>query len=111
MCAYDVALSTMLSVPLPSHAVLIYDLFDTSLKIWRYPKSRRVAVKLDDEVMGRGVAECEVGQIVEKGLIAAGMKMEDVVLSPAAIALVVQEEREEPRKEKCESMRDVIGMK
>ncbi|KAH7820946.1 uncharacterized protein MONOS_9152 [Monocercomonoides exilis] len=45
----------------------IYDLFDQSLQIWCSPQSRRVAVKLDDEVMRRGVAVCEVGQIVEKG--------------------------------------------
>ncbi|KAH7828883.1 uncharacterized protein MONOS_13297 [Monocercomonoides exilis] len=45
--------------------------------------------------MGRGVAVCEVGEIVEKGLDAAGLRMEDVVLSPAAIALAVLEEREE----------------
>ncbi|KAH7832525.1 uncharacterized protein MONOS_5454 [Monocercomonoides exilis] len=42
--------------------------------------------------MGRGIAVCEVGEIVEKGLSAAGLRMEDVVLLPAAIALVVLEE-------------------
>ncbi|KAH7820202.1 uncharacterized protein MONOS_8809 [Monocercomonoides exilis] len=73
----------------------IYDLFDPSLQIWRSPQSRRVEVKLDEEVMGRGVAVCEVGKIEEKGLSAAGLRMEDVVLSPAAIALAVLEEREE----------------
>eukprot|EP00770_Monocercomonoides_exilis_P011996 MONOS_11938.1-p1 / transcript=MONOS_11938.1 / gene=MONOS_11938 / organism=Monocercomonoides_exilis_PA203 / gene_product=flagellar associated protein / transcript_product=flagellar associated protein / location=Mono_scaffold00628:4-3414(-) / protein_length=1023 / sequence_SO=supercontig / SO=protein_coding / is_pseudo=false len=126
-CAYDVALSAMLSVPLvaplPSLAASvgtksgskrifaaadvnafpsIYDLFDPSLLpsaiarlVSRSPQSRRVVVKLDDEVMGRGIAVCEVGGIVEKGLDAAGLRMEDVVLSPAAIALAVLEEREE----------------
>ncbi|KAH7826853.1 uncharacterized protein MONOS_13852 [Monocercomonoides exilis] len=73
----------------------IYDLFVPSLQIWRSQQSRLVVVKLDDEVMGRGVAVCEVGEIVEKGLDAAGLRMEDVVLSPAAIALDVLEEREE----------------
>eukprot|EP00770_Monocercomonoides_exilis_P016597 MONOS_16565.1-p1 / transcript=MONOS_16565.1 / gene=MONOS_16565 / organism=Monocercomonoides_exilis_PA203 / gene_product=IQ domain-containing protein H / transcript_product=IQ domain-containing protein H / location=Mono_scaffold01866:30-1708(-) / protein_length=472 / sequence_SO=supercontig / SO=protein_coding / is_pseudo=false len=127
VCAYDVALSAMLSVPLvaplPSLAASvgtksgskrifaaadvnafpsIYDLFDPSLLpsaiarlVSRSPQSRRVVVKLDDEVMGRGIAVCEVGGIVEKGLSAAGLRMEDVVLSPAAIALAVLEEREE----------------
>ncbi|KAH7815543.1 uncharacterized protein MONOS_7160 [Monocercomonoides exilis] len=119
-CAHDVALSGMLLVPLvgplPSLAApvgtksgskrifsaadvnafpSIYDLFNPSLQIWRSPQSRRVVVKLDDEVMGREVAVCEVGGIVEKGLSAAGLRMEDVVLSPAAIALAVLEEREE----------------
>ncbi|KAH7820374.1 uncharacterized protein MONOS_6247 [Monocercomonoides exilis] len=41
------------------------------------------------------VAVCEVEEIVEKGLSAAGLRMEDVVLPPAAIALAVLEEREE----------------
>ncbi|KAH7823487.1 uncharacterized protein MONOS_9868 [Monocercomonoides exilis] len=72
----------------------IYDLFDPSLQMWRSTQSGRVVVKLDDEVMGRGVAVCEVGEIVEKGLSEAGLMMEDV-LSPAAIALAVLEEREE----------------
>ncbi|KAH7827768.1 uncharacterized protein MONOS_17273 [Monocercomonoides exilis] len=67
--------------------------------LWGYVVARRavlcVAVKLDDEVMGRGIAVCEVGEIVEKGLDAAGLRMEDVVLPPAAIALAVLEEREE----------------
>ncbi|KAH7823610.1 uncharacterized protein MONOS_9489 [Monocercomonoides exilis] len=83
VCAYDVALSVMLSVPLvaplPSLAAT----------------SRRVVVKLGDEVMWRGVAVCEVGEVVEKGLSAAGLRMEDVVLLPAAIPLDVLEEREE----------------
>ncbi|KAH7819459.1 uncharacterized protein MONOS_7128 [Monocercomonoides exilis] len=82
-CAYDVALSAMLSVllmtPLPSLAA----------------SSRRVVVKLNEEAMGRGVAVCEVGEIVEKGLNAVGLRKEDVVLSPAAIVLEVLEEREE----------------
>ncbi|KAH7818867.1 uncharacterized protein MONOS_13813 [Monocercomonoides exilis] len=41
--------------------------------------------------------ECsrEVGEIVEKGLSAAGLRMEDVVLLPEEIVLVVLEEREE----------------
>ncbi|KAH7817735.1 uncharacterized protein MONOS_13865 [Monocercomonoides exilis] len=73
----------------------IYDLFDPSLQIWRSQQSRRVEVKLDEEAMRRGVAVCEVGEIVEKGLDAAELRMEDMVLSPAAIALAVLEEREE----------------
>ncbi|KAH7826716.1 uncharacterized protein MONOS_10557 [Monocercomonoides exilis] len=102
-CAYDVALSAMLSVPLVAPLTSlaasvgtksgrkrifaaadvnefpsIYDLFDPSLLpsaiarlVSRSPQSRRVVVKLDDEVIGRGVAVCEVGEIVEKGLSAA----------------------------------------
>ncbi|KAH7823562.1 putative IQ domain-containing protein H [Monocercomonoides exilis] len=125
--AYDVALSSMLSVPLvaplPSLAASvgtksgskrifaaadvnafpsIYDLFDPSLLpsaiarlVSRSPQSRRVVVKLDDEVMGRGVAVCEVGGIVEKEQSEEGLRMEDVVLSLAAIVLAVLEEREE----------------
>ncbi|KAH7829796.1 uncharacterized protein MONOS_3340 [Monocercomonoides exilis] len=75
VCAHDVALSAMLSVPLvaplPSLAASmgtksgikrifaapdvnafpsIYDQFDPSLQIWRSQQSRRVEVKLDDEV-------------------------------------------------------------
>ncbi|KAH7820340.1 uncharacterized protein MONOS_2246 [Monocercomonoides exilis] len=118
--AYDVALLEMLSVslvrPLPSLAASvgtksvskrifaaadvnafpsINDLFVPSLQIWRSQQSRRVVVKLDEEVMGRGVAVCEVGEIMEKGLSEAGLRMEDVILSPAAIALALLEEREE----------------
>ncbi|KAH7826126.1 uncharacterized protein MONOS_5518 [Monocercomonoides exilis] len=52
-------------------------------------------MKLDDEVMWGGVAACEVGEIVEKGLDVAGLRMEDVALSPAAIVLDVLKEREE----------------
>eukprot|EP00770_Monocercomonoides_exilis_P010524 MONOS_10472.1-p1 / transcript=MONOS_10472.1 / gene=MONOS_10472 / organism=Monocercomonoides_exilis_PA203 / gene_product=unspecified product / transcript_product=unspecified product / location=Mono_scaffold00477:49185-49487(+) / protein_length=101 / sequence_SO=supercontig / SO=protein_coding / is_pseudo=false len=59
------------------------------------PQSRHVDMKLDDEVMWGGVAACEVGEIVEKGLDVAGLRMEDVALSPAAIVLVVLKEREE----------------
>ncbi|KAH7819368.1 uncharacterized protein MONOS_9249 [Monocercomonoides exilis] len=120
VCAYDVALSAMLSVPLvaplPSLAASvgtksgskrifaaadvnafpsIYDLFDPSLQMWRSPQSRRMVVKLDDVMMERVIAVCEVGEIVEKGLDVVGPKMEDVVLSLAAIALAVPEEREE----------------
>ncbi|KAH7823265.1 uncharacterized protein MONOS_810 [Monocercomonoides exilis] len=47
---------------------------------------------LDDEVMWRGVAVCEVVEIVEKGLWMEGMRMEDVVLSPATIVLEELEE-------------------
>ncbi|KAH7815005.1 uncharacterized protein MONOS_9608 [Monocercomonoides exilis] len=63
--------------------------------IWLSQQSRHVVVKMDDEVMGRGVAVCDMGEIVEKKLSAAGLRMEDVVLSPAAIALVALEGREE----------------
>ncbi|KAH7832710.1 uncharacterized protein MONOS_10944 [Monocercomonoides exilis] len=77
VCAYDVKLSAMLSVlrvvQLPTLAESvgtksgskrifaaanvnvspsIHDLFDTSLQIWQSPQSRRVMMKLDDEVMG-----------------------------------------------------------
>ncbi|KAH7829714.1 uncharacterized protein MONOS_4067 [Monocercomonoides exilis] len=45
--------------------------------------------------MRRGVALCEAGEITEKGLQAAGLRIKDVVLFPAAIALAVLEEREE----------------
>ncbi|KAH7831433.1 uncharacterized protein MONOS_5403 [Monocercomonoides exilis] len=57
--------------------------------------SRRVVVKLDEEVMGREVAVREVGEIMEKGLSAAGLRMEDVVMSLVAIAPAVLEEQEE----------------
>ncbi|KAH7825131.1 uncharacterized protein MONOS_1492 [Monocercomonoides exilis] len=119
-CAYDVALSAMLLVPLvaqlPSLAASvgtksgskqifalenvnafqsIYDLFYLSLQIWRSQQSRRVEVKLDEEVMGRGVAVCEVGEIVEKRMEAVWLRMEDVVLLSEEIVLAVLEEREE----------------
>ncbi|KAH7828912.1 uncharacterized protein MONOS_13878 [Monocercomonoides exilis] len=103
VCAYDVELSAMLLVPLvvplPSLAASVstksgsMQIFASA--IWRSQQSRRVVVKLDDEVMGRGVAVCEVGEIVKKGLSEVGLRTEDVVLSPAAIALAVPEEREE----------------
>ncbi|KAH7820398.1 uncharacterized protein MONOS_15102 [Monocercomonoides exilis] len=127
VCAYDVALSAMLSVPLvaplPSLAASvgtksgskrifaaadvnafpsIYDLFDPSLLpsaiarlVSRSPQSRCVEVKLDDEVMGRGVTVCEVGESVEKALEAEGLRVEVVVLWPAVIVQVVLEELEE----------------
>ncbi|KAH7822289.1 uncharacterized protein MONOS_9658 [Monocercomonoides exilis] len=72
----------------------IYDLFDSSTQIWRSQQSRRVVVKLEDEVMGRGVAVCEVREIVKKGLLEAGLGMEDVIPSQVSIALAVLEERE-----------------
>ncbi|KAH7824634.1 uncharacterized protein MONOS_3333 [Monocercomonoides exilis] len=82
--------------------VWISNLFDPSLLlsaiarlVSQSPKSRCMVVKQNDKVIRRGVAVCEVGEIVEKGLSAAGLRMEDVVLSPAAIALAVLEEREE----------------
>ncbi|KAH7815134.1 uncharacterized protein MONOS_13518 [Monocercomonoides exilis] len=57
----------------------ICDLFDPSLlQICRSPQLKYF-VKLKDEVMGRGVAVCEVVKIVEKGLAAAGLRKEDVV--------------------------------
>ncbi|KAH7829927.1 uncharacterized protein MONOS_5981 [Monocercomonoides exilis] len=58
-------------------------------------ESRRVVVKLDDEVMEQRVAVYEVREIVENGMEAVWLRMEDVVLSPEAIALAVLEEREE----------------
>ncbi|KAH7820391.1 uncharacterized protein MONOS_6260 [Monocercomonoides exilis] len=58
----------------------------------RSPQLRRVAVKLDDEVMRRGVAVREVGEIVEKGLEAVGLRMEDEDPSLGAIALTEVEE-------------------
>ncbi|KAH7832716.1 uncharacterized protein MONOS_13042 [Monocercomonoides exilis] len=78
----------------------IYDLFDLSLQIWRSPQSRHVVVKLDDEVMGRGVEVCDMGEIVENGLSVVGLRMKDVVLSSAAIALAVLEKREEAEEAK-----------
>ncbi|KAH7816867.1 uncharacterized protein MONOS_14008 [Monocercomonoides exilis] len=95
VCAYDVALSEMLSVPLVAQLPSL-----AASQIWRSPQSRCAVVKLDDEVMRREVAVCEVGGIVEKGLDAEGLRMEDVVLSPAAIALDVLEEREEAEEGK-----------
>ncbi|KAH7818702.1 uncharacterized protein MONOS_2140 [Monocercomonoides exilis] len=120
VCAYDVALLAMLSVPLvaplPSLATSvgmkeennwlfseadvnvfssIYDQFGPSMQIWRSSQLKYLVVKLDDEVIWRVVAVCEVGKIAEKGLSAAGLRMEDVVQSPAAIELAVLKEREE----------------
>ncbi|KAH7818638.1 uncharacterized protein MONOS_8384 [Monocercomonoides exilis] len=57
--------------------------------------------------MEQGVAVCEVGEIVEKGLSAAGLRMEDVVLLPAAIALAALEEREEAKE--CEGNEEKGG--
>ncbi|KAH7825395.1 uncharacterized protein MONOS_2529 [Monocercomonoides exilis] len=52
--------------------------------------------KLDEEVMGRGVAVCEAGEIVVKELEAAGMRTDDdVVLLPVDIEQTMLEEREE----------------
>ncbi|KAH7821841.1 uncharacterized protein MONOS_2818 [Monocercomonoides exilis] len=65
-----------------------------------YIVSRRVVVKLDDEVMGRGVEVCDMGEIVENGLSVVGLRMEDMVLSSAAIALAVLEKREEAEEAK-----------
>ncbi|KAH7814834.1 uncharacterized protein MONOS_14840 [Monocercomonoides exilis] len=100
---YDVALSAMLSVlqvePLPSlpssmvtKSVKKADLCCSGCECVQVDQR---SVKLDDEVMERGIAVCKVGEIVEKGLEEVGLRMEDVVLSPAAIALAVPEEREE----------------
>ncbi|KAH7831467.1 uncharacterized protein MONOS_15419 [Monocercomonoides exilis] len=69
----------------------IYDLFDPSLQIWRSQQSRRVEVKLDDEMMGRGIEVREV----DKRMDAVWLRMEDMVLLPEEIVLVVLEEREE----------------
>ncbi|KAH7824374.1 uncharacterized protein MONOS_4803 [Monocercomonoides exilis] len=57
--------------------LLIYNLFDPSLQMWRLSLLKYLAVKLDDEVMGRGVAVCEVGKIEEKGLEVEELRMED----------------------------------
>ncbi|KAH7831213.1 uncharacterized protein MONOS_3815 [Monocercomonoides exilis] len=85
VCAYDMMLLAMLSVPLveplPSLAAS--------------PRSMHVVVKLDEKVMVQSVAVCEVEEIVEKGLDAAELRMEDMVLLSEAIVLVVLEEREE----------------
>ncbi|KAH7832425.1 uncharacterized protein MONOS_4609 [Monocercomonoides exilis] len=80
-----VTLSVMLSVPLVArlHSVAASQ------------KSRPVEVKLKDEATGKEAAVCKVGKIVEKGMEEVGLRMEDVVLSPAAIALAVLEEQKE----------------
>ncbi|KAH7824076.1 uncharacterized protein MONOS_1703 [Monocercomonoides exilis] len=82
----------MFSVPLVAPLPL--------LAIWRSQQSRRVEVKLDEEVMGRGVAVCEVGEIVEKRMEAVWLRMEDVVLLSEEIVLAVLEEREEAEEAK-----------
>ncbi|KAH7827058.1 uncharacterized protein MONOS_14349 [Monocercomonoides exilis] len=97
---YNVALSEMLSVlrvlPLQSLAALVGTKSGSKRILAAADvNSRCVVVKLGKEVMGRGVAVCEVGEIVEKGLSVMGLRMEDVVLLPAAIALAELEEREE----------------
>ncbi|KAH7821117.1 uncharacterized protein MONOS_13549 [Monocercomonoides exilis] len=79
VCAHDVALSAMLSVPLVVAANMAIATVEAC----------------GGEVMGRGVAMCEVGEIVEKELDVAGLRMEDVILSQAAIAQAVLEELEE----------------
>ncbi|KAH7817095.1 uncharacterized protein MONOS_7996 [Monocercomonoides exilis] len=86
------------AVVVPYISAAAMDDIERRLRI-RSPQSRCVVVKQDHEVMGRGVAVCEVGGIVEKGLSAAGLRMEDVVLPPAAIVLAVLEEREEEEEE------------
>ncbi|KAH7819121.1 uncharacterized protein MONOS_12788 [Monocercomonoides exilis] len=78
------------------------NLFITLQLALRSPQSMRVVVRLDDEVMGRGVAVCEVGGIVGKGLDAERMRKEEMVLSPAAIALEVLEEWEEAEEGEME---------
>ncbi|KAH7824094.1 uncharacterized protein MONOS_12644 [Monocercomonoides exilis] len=97
VCAYYVGLSVMLLVPLVAQLLWLAASVGTKPEGKQnfVSASMRVVVKLDDEVMGRGVAVCEVGEIVEKGLSAVGLRMEDVVLLPAAIALAELEELEE----------------
>ncbi|KAH7816680.1 uncharacterized protein MONOS_8429 [Monocercomonoides exilis] len=65
-----------------------------TLLVLRSPLLRLAMVKMNDETMSRGVAVCEAEEIMEKGM-EKGLRMDDVVLSPAAIALVVLEERKE----------------
>ncbi|KAH7815726.1 uncharacterized protein MONOS_89 [Monocercomonoides exilis] len=98
--AYDVVLSAMFSIPLvgplPSLAASVgtkperKQIFMTA--------SRRVVVKLDDEETWRVIVVKEVGKIVEKGLSAAGLRMEKVVVSHSAIVLIVSAERTEEKK-------------
>ncbi|KAH7819020.1 uncharacterized protein MONOS_14036c2 [Monocercomonoides exilis] len=108
LCAYDVAISAMLSVSLvvELHALAASVGTKSGSKRIFDVESRRVVVKLDDEVMGRGIAVCEVGGIVEKKLYVMGLRMKDVVLSPAVIALAVLDERAEERKETWETKRE-----
>ncbi|KAH7824131.1 uncharacterized protein MONOS_12046 [Monocercomonoides exilis] len=67
-------------------------------------QSMRLITKIDDEVMERGVTLNEVVEIVEKGLDTVELWMWEAVLSPAAIAPGVLEEREEAEKDKEEKM-------
>ncbi|KAH7823184.1 uncharacterized protein MONOS_6299 [Monocercomonoides exilis] len=49
--------------------------------------------------MGRRVEVYDMGEIVEKGMDTAGLRMEDVALLSEAIALAVLKEREEVEEE------------
>ncbi|KAH7821798.1 uncharacterized protein MONOS_10433 [Monocercomonoides exilis] len=62
-----------------------------------------------DEVMGRGVSVCEVGEIVEKGLDASGLRMEDAVLSLAAIVLNCWR-KEKKKKKKLQKEKEANRM-
>ncbi|KAH7831283.1 uncharacterized protein MONOS_11204 [Monocercomonoides exilis] len=74
-----------------------------ALLVSRSLNSWLAMVKLDDKVMGRGIAVYEVEERSDgKALVSGWSKMEDVVLSPAPIAQAVLEEgkEEEVGKEK-----------
>ncbi|KAH7828634.1 uncharacterized protein MONOS_14307 [Monocercomonoides exilis] len=83
------------SLPCALHTLRGYIVSAIARLVSRSQQSRHVVVKLDDEVMVRGVAGHEVVEIVEKGSWMVGMRMEDVVLPPAAIVLNLLEERKE----------------
>ncbi|KAH7825977.1 uncharacterized protein MONOS_4549 [Monocercomonoides exilis] len=93
VCSDDVAFSAMLSVPLV--ALFTSLAAQANIAITTVEACGGEAGRGSDEVIGRGIAVCEVGEIVEKGLSAAGLRTEDVVLLPEEIALDVLEEREE----------------
>ncbi|KAH7816485.1 uncharacterized protein MONOS_15632 [Monocercomonoides exilis] len=102
-CAYDVALSAMLSVP------LVEPLPSLATSVGMKEENNRLFSAADVNVFpsiyDQWVAVREVGEIMEKGLSAAGLGMEDVVLSPAAIELAVLEKREEAKEGEGDEMK------
>lgn len=80
----------------------IYDIYDPALipaaisrLVSRAPTTTRVLLKIDDEVEGRGHLLCRVKEFIKSALNELEMGMEDVLLSPAVVALAALEEREE----------------